>query len=190
MDRRGGRDVRSEIEQVEAGRCNAMIKDLIAEIPPYGLNVALLDPFRANDLQFTTIAKLATVKRMDLIIHYRTMDLKRNVGRDRRTANAFIGSDLADGIASPSEVARGIETLKSNLVSYGYTGKQVRSIAIKNTKGNIIYHLVFASKTTLKVKSGLKGGKLAANHSRTGQLKVATQLKAGKLSANHSRTLL
>jgi hypothetical protein len=44
-------------------------------------------------------------------------------------------------------------------------------------------------RTTLRVKSGLRGGKLAANHNRAGQLKVATQLKAGRLSANHSRTM-
>ena len=44
-------------------------------------------------------------------------------------------------------------------------------------------------RTTLKVKSGLKGGKLATNHIRAGQLKVATQLKAGRLAANHSRTM-
>jgi hypothetical protein len=31
---------------------------------------------------------------------------------------------------------------------HGYTGKQVRSIPIKNTKGAIIYHLVFASKNS------------------------------------------
>jgi three-Cys-motif partner protein len=128
------------------GDCNAVIDDVIAETPPYGLNVALLDPFRAGDLQFTTVAKLAAVRRMDLIIHYPTMDLKRNVGRDRRTANAFVGSDAAGGIAAPAEVAGGIEKLKTNLVAYGYTGKQVRSIPIRNTKGNILYHLVFASK--------------------------------------------
>ena len=44
-------------------------------------------------------------------------------------------------------------------------------------------------RTTLKVKSGLKGGKLATNHSRAGQLKVATRLRAGKLAVNHSRTM-
>jgi hypothetical protein len=42
---------------------------------------------------------------------------------------------------------------------------------------------------TLIVKSGLKGGKLAANRTRA-SLKVKTGAKGGKLSANHSRTLL
>jgi hypothetical protein len=44
-------------------------------------------------------------------------------------------------------------------------------------------------KKTFKVKSGLKGGKLAANHIRAG-VKVRTGLKAGGESLNHSRTML
>ena len=42
---------------------------------------------------------------------------------------------------------------------------------------------------TLAVKSGLKAGKIATNHSRT-TLRVRTGLKAGKLATNHSRSLL
>jgi hypothetical protein len=41
---------------------------------------------------------------------------------------------------------------------------------------------------SLKVKTGVKGGKLAANHSRS--FKVKTGLKGGRLAGNHSRTLL
>ena len=41
----------------------------------------------------------------------------------------------------------------------------------------------------MKVKTALRGGKLAANHTRAA-LKVRTGLKAGRLAGNHSRTLL
>lgn len=40
-------------------------------------------------------------------------------------------------------------------------------------------------KGTLKVRSGLKGGKLATNHTRT--LKVRSGLKGGRLAQNHNR---
>lgn len=43
-------------------------------------------------------------------------------------------------------------------------------------------------KTTLKVTTGLKGGRLAGNHSIRA-LKVKTGLKSGRLSSNHSRAL-
>jgi hypothetical protein len=40
----------------------------------------------------------------------------------------------------------------------------------------------------LKVKSGLKGGRLAANHTGPG-LKVKSGLKGGRLAANHNARL-
>ena len=43
--------------------------------------------------------------------------------------------------------------------------------------------------TALRVRTGIKGGKLAANHSRSG-LKVRTAVKGGRLSGNHSRNVL
>jgi hypothetical protein len=43
-------------------------------------------------------------------------------------------------------------------------------------------------KTALKVKTAIRGGKLAANHNRA--LKIRTGIKSGGESLNHSRTLL
>jgi len=48
---------------------------------------------------------------------------------------------------------------------------------------------VHMKRLALAVKSGLKAGKLATNHSRTA-IRVRTGLKAGRLSANHSRAVL
>jgi len=44
-------------------------------------------------------------------------------------------------------------------------------------------------KATLKVKTAIRGGKLAANHSRAA-LKVRTGRKSGGESLNHARSLL
>jgi hypothetical protein len=44
------------------------------------------------------------------------------------------------------------------------------------------------AKTQIKVRTGLKGGRLAANHNRG--LKVTTHLKGGRLATNHNRALL
>jgi hypothetical protein len=43
--------------------------------------------------------------------------------------------------------------------------------------------------TALKVKAGLKAGRLSANHVRSA-LRVKAGVKAGKLAANHARSLL
>jgi hypothetical protein len=46
----------------------------------------------------------------------------------------------------------------------------------------------------MKVKTSVKGGRLAANHNETlaraTGLKVRTNVKAGRLSANHNGTLV
>jgi hypothetical protein len=39
----------------------------------------------------------------------------------------------------------------------------------------------------VKVRTGLKGGRLASNHVRS--VKVKTGLKGGRLAGNHSRSL-
>jgi hypothetical protein len=41
----------------------------------------------------------------------------------------------------------------------------------------------------LVVKSGLRAGKLAVNHNRTG-LRVKSGVRGGKIAVNHSRVLL
>lgn len=45
---------------------------------PSGLHLALLDPYSITQLPFSVIDALATVKRMDLLIHVSVMDLQRN----------------------------------------------------------------------------------------------------------------
>jgi three-Cys-motif partner protein len=129
------------------GDCNQMIDTVVREIPRYGLNIALLDPFAASALKFDTIEKLASFTRMDLIIHFPTMDLKRNLGRNDDSVAGFIGGAAGQAqVTSPSDVTRHIDTLRTNLAQHGYTADQVRSMPVKNTKNNVLYHLVFVSK--------------------------------------------
>jgi three-Cys-motif partner protein len=52
------------------GNCNLVIDQIVDQIPAEGLNIALIDPFAASELNFdATISRLARFKRMDLIIH-------------------------------------------------------------------------------------------------------------------------
>jgi hypothetical protein len=41
---------------------------------------------------------------------------------------------------------------------------------------------------SLKVKTGLKAGKISTNHARAG-LKVRTAIKGGRIAMNHARVL-
>jgi hypothetical protein len=49
--------------------------------------------------------------------------------------------------------------------------------------------LATRKEVAMKVRSGVKGGRLATNHTRRA-LKVRSGLKGGRLSGNHSRRLV
>jgi three-Cys-motif partner protein len=117
---------------VVEGDCHSKINQVVAAIPPYGFNIAFIDPFSSDQLRVDTITKLAAVKRMDLIINFPTGDKKRNYERE--------------GFSSPGDVVGQIEDLRKRLEPFGYRNEQVRDMAVRNSKHNILYHLVFASK--------------------------------------------
>jgi three-Cys-motif partner protein len=61
------------------GDSNEIVDKIIEQIKPVpGLNLALLDP-QGFELKWTTILKLASVSRMDLIIYYPQMGINREM---------------------------------------------------------------------------------------------------------------
>lgn len=136
------------------GDCNREIGRVVSEVPQFGLNLALVDPYGLAALDFETIKRLATAcKRMDLLIHFPTGDMKRNIANTKSSEATKERMDKALGggvrAALPKDVAREIETLRTNLASLGYTGKKVRSVPVANSQGVIMYHLVYASRNPL-----------------------------------------
>jgi len=137
---------------IVAGDCNAQILRVLFLIPDHGLNIALVDPFRPSDLVWETLRNLGTVNRMDLIIHFPTMAIKRNFAK----AGFYDIIDRAIGTSSwrsqvqtANDVPKLIDFLKQSLAGVGYTGNKVRSLAIKNTVQGVLYHMVFAAKHPL-----------------------------------------
>ncbi len=137
---------------VIAGDCNECIDQIVSLIPPFGLNIAMVDPFGLRPLRWETLSRLGSVKRMDLIIHFPTGTIKRNFGKPtfRRRIDLLIGSSQwQSGITSAEQVPQLIDWLRRSLVSIGYTQANVRSLAVENTKDNVLYHLMYASKHPL-----------------------------------------
>lgn len=146
------RTERDERVIVIEGDCHERIDDIIAATPASGLNFALIDPFSLDQLRFDTIAKLARVQRMDLLIHLPTMDMKRNFGRgtEARLTKALGTDEWKKHITGPSGIARwAVEALRKRLTEFGYTGKEVPTTMVTNTKNGGLYHLMFASKHDL-----------------------------------------
>lgn len=134
------------------GDCHKSIDKVIAATPPNGLNFAFVDPYSLGQHEWETLAKLARVRRMDLLIHFPTMDAKRNFfqGTEARLTRALGTDEWQRGVVKAKGLAKAaIETLRKQLVPYGYTGQDVRSLDLENSKEGTLYHLVFVSKDKL-----------------------------------------
>lgn len=71
----------SQQVQIWTGDCNDLVDGIVAQIKQddwQSLNLAFLDP-TGMDLRWDTVSKLATIKRMDLIIHYPEGGLNRSM---------------------------------------------------------------------------------------------------------------
>jgi three-Cys-motif partner protein len=130
------------------GSCHDRIGAVVAEIPASGLNFALIDPYSLDQLDFETISRLAAVERMDMLIHFPTMDAKRNWGQgsEARLTKALGTEAWRDRVRKPRDVTRAIDVLRDRLQAFGYTGQDVRSVEVRNSTGGVLYHLVYASK--------------------------------------------
>lgn len=132
------------------GDCNLVIDEVLKHVPEYGLNMALIDPYGLKPLHFETIRKLASVKRMDLIIHFPYGDLKRNlhsVSDYPEFLDRFLGTDSWRAVVnSQADIPRLIDVFRDQLKPYGYEQEQVRSLPIKNSKNAVMYYLVYISK--------------------------------------------
>lgn len=131
------------------------------------LNLAFLDP-EGFELEWNTVAELATINRMDLIIHYSQQGVKRMADRSleskKETAvDKFFGDmewrkiyrdckDDTTGIHRPL-----IDYYMSKLKALGYGEvKDAEEVwaepLMKNKKNAPLYRLLFASKNPLGVK--------------------------------------
>ena len=129
------------------------------------LNLAFLDP-EGLELQWTTVAALAMIPKMDLIIHYPEMGLTRNFDQFVKTnkdtpIDLFFGDfewrdiyakHLVGGTAAVHRKL--IDHYEEKLAGFGYV--EVKEIyesgnmpQIRNTKGAPLYRLLFASKNPL-----------------------------------------
>jgi three-Cys-motif partner protein len=159
------------------GDANRKVMDVITEIRRFDkqyidgvlpcLNLAFLDP-EGLELEWETIAQLATMNRMDLIIHYSQNGLTRNLDKcyvteketivdkffgDRKWRNVYkVALSKRESIGIHRAL---IDFYKSKLSDLGYvvindSDEIAREPLIRNTQKNApLYRLIFASKHPL-----------------------------------------
>lgn len=136
------------------GDCNVMVDRIVAELPANGLNIAFVDPFALVPLHFATLARLASLTRLDLVVNFPTQDVKRNLQHylkpDNQSLDRALGTDAwRKTVHSPSDVHLVLDVLISQLEGLGYTGTRNRTISVKNRTNTELYRLIFASKNRL-----------------------------------------
>jgi three-Cys-motif partner protein len=147
---------------------NAVASSLVSELGPIpSLNLAFIDP-EGLELEWRTVATLAALDRLDLIIHYPQVGLNRYMpvafgSKGDTQVDRFFGDQEWRPIFEAH--ARGEETFphrqlmdhyKDRLASLGYAETLLDDEAglepaMKNEKGVPLYRLLFASKHPLGI---------------------------------------
>jgi len=151
-----------ELDLKEPARVNyfpsgadTVIGELTAKLPEArtSLGLAVLDPW-GWDFSFSTLANLTSGRRLDLVINFPIVNIKRNWRRDLPQLDKFMnGRSYRESFESamaredlgvtPTRVL--LDTYKKELQGIDY--KFVRDhVGVQNSRGIPLYYLIFASK--------------------------------------------
>jgi len=110
--------------------------------------LTLIDPFGITPLHFETLAKLARFERMDILLHFPTGDLARNLLQYEERVTRFLGTDgWKESVTAPKDVLKLLDVLRVQLLPFGYQKAAVRyEPLLKNTRNAPLYHLVLVAK--------------------------------------------
>ncbi|MBI5186391.1 MAG: three-Cys-motif partner protein TcmP [Nitrospinae bacterium] len=157
---------------VKEGDSNFLIKELTIELlrKPYRYHFTYVDPFGPDGLRFDTLAELAKLERMDMLIHFPLGPIRRNVSgwldQDNTILDRFLGtngwkerinSNQGDNIGKIL-----IDIFKRQLCSIGYPEEGLKlassdesfdpglpTVSVKNRKNVDLYLLILAAKHPL-----------------------------------------
>ncbi|PJJ96772.1 hypothetical protein CO641_13035 [Lysobacteraceae bacterium NML91-0213] len=135
------------------GPANKTANMAASKLDPRGLHFALVDPFNA-DLPFATIEALGSLAKMDQLIHFSIMDLRRNFQRMKDDGRL---DSLAPGWQLAIKSTMSIDTQRMAIFAYwrSLLEKRLRYtvsdkiVKVRGPQGAEIYWLVLASRHPL-----------------------------------------
>jgi three-Cys-motif partner protein len=128
--------------------CNAAIDQVIAAIPPQALTLAFVDPTNWQ-VQFETVRKLATARRVDLLFTFMHGSMKRVEKSDPAALTTFFGTPAwKKRLGGASwEVLDGLASLyNEQLAPLGYQASYSRREIVKVGKNVPLYALILFSR--------------------------------------------
>ncbi len=144
----------------------------VRAVNPYGLHFAFIDPFNLGTLDFRIIQSLATLKRIDMLIHVSKMDHQRNLGVNLTSQESAFDlfvpgwQENVDLNHAPREIRRlVVEYWREKVAELGI-GPSTEMRLIKGSQNQHLYWLLLAAKHELAQKFW----KVAADTDPQGQL--------------------
>lgn len=129
---------------------DAAVDRIVDALNPTGLHFAFLDPYKLEVLPFSIIRKLASIPKMDMLIHVSVFDLQRNLRR--YVADGAVLDSFMPGWRGSVDVNRTDHGLRTDLLDY-WLG-QIRKLGtspaegielVSGPGGQRLYWLVFVS---------------------------------------------
>jgi len=135
------------------GEAHQVVNQVIAVLDPHGLHFAFLDPYNIGALPFSVIEKLASVKRMDLLIHVSAMDLKRDLHNYVRPDSPNDLDDFVPGWRQHIDTKRRQDIVRQEIFQYwrslikrlGTSPNDCIEV-VENSKSSDLYWLVFVAR--------------------------------------------
>jgi three-Cys-motif partner protein len=140
---------------------NIVAESINDKLSNRSINFCFLDPDNMGDLKFQSVKDISRNRRVDLLINFPYVDYRRSVHVSKEKFDDFFGTQewrvLEDRYSSKNLAFRAsalIDLYMRQLVDIGYCGPEGRNkgknyIPIYNTKRNLLYYLVYASKHQL-----------------------------------------
>ncbi|WP_374312974.1 three-Cys-motif partner protein TcmP [Dongia sp.] len=140
------------------GQAEHVVEDVVKQLSPHGLHFAYLDPFDLDSLPFSIIRQLASLKRMDMLIHISLMDLQRNAveysNEDNRQLDRFAPDWRKHVSPSPHQA-----TFRANFLGYWKSlikdlGMQIAEgiELVRGTQGQRLYWLAFVARNSTAIQ--------------------------------------
>lgn len=142
-----------------SGEAHAIVDQVVEALDPYGLHIAFLDPCSLGALPFLVVKRLASVKRMDLLIHVSAMDLKRDLHNYIRPDGPKDLDDFAPGWREHVNTQRRQDVVRKDIFEYWrslikHLGTSPNDCieVVENSKSSDLYWLVFVARPKLAHK--------------------------------------
>jgi three-Cys-motif partner protein len=100
-----------------AGSAVEAATEFVKAVSRYGLHFAFLDPYNLGELDFRIIRALASLKRVDMLVHVSVMDLQRNLGANL-DPDVMAFDQFAPGWRENIDLKRGRFEIRRQVVEY------------------------------------------------------------------------